>query len=374
VQTWLLSQTGHLSVLDTASAYLFPGYLPVLLALAAVGWGVTRRRSAAPPDPGRWWRAGAGVLDLVAALLLAGAIALTVVGAMKLRIGSTIVFSSRSPWRPWLFFALAAALRVALTRRVPFVVAPRLRRSADVVQRWWAARRRSMLAFYTGLTLVSLWLSIGPPLGVWPLVYWLPGLNFIRVPSRFTVLAVLGLAVLAGMGFDRLAARLRPRLRTLVAVVVGFLLVGEFAAMPMATMPYRFEVPMVDRWLDGRPKPFAIAEVPSPDPSMSGAFERRQTAYMLHSTAHWQKTVHGYGGILPALHERLYREIARFPDEASLTSLTRLGVTYIVVHTELYPPGEWQDVSARIDQYEAWLRLEHVAGTGRVYSLRRPAR
>jgi hypothetical protein len=42
---------------------------------------------------------------------------------------------------------------------------------------------------------------MGPPLGIWPLVYWLPGLNFIRVPSRFTILALLGLAVLAAFGF-----------------------------------------------------------------------------------------------------------------------------------------------------------------------------
>src|SRR5262245_26112138 len=61
--------------------------------------------------------------------------------------------------------------------------------------------RRAVL-FYALLTLFSVWLTLGPPVGLWPLVYWLPGLNFIRVPSRFMLLAILGLAVLAGFGVE----------------------------------------------------------------------------------------------------------------------------------------------------------------------------
>jgi hypothetical protein len=45
----------------------------------------------------------------------------------------------------------------------------------------------------------------------------------------------------------------------------------------------------------------------------------------------------------------------------------------VVVHTELYPPGEWEQAAARIDRHAVRLRLEHVAGPGRVYSLRPPA-
>jgi hypothetical protein len=115
-----------------------------------------------------------------------------------------------------------------------------------------------------------------------------------------------------------------------------------------------------------------IAEVPLPDPMNAGAFERRQTQYMLHSMAHWQKTVHGYSGWRAPLHEQLYLEMRNFPDEASLRSLAGLGVTYIVVHTELYPPGEWPQVEARLGFWEDWLRLEHTGGTGRVYSLTNP--
>jgi len=43
----------------------------------------------------------------------------------------------------------------------------------------------------------------------------------------------------------------------------------------------------------------------------------------------------------------------------------------VVVHTELYPPGEWDQVASRLDRYSSRVQLEHVAGTGRVYSLQR---
>jgi hypothetical protein len=281
VQTFLLSLFHAPGLLETASAYLFPGYIPLLLAAAAAVYAVLRRE-------------GAG-------------------------------------WRP------------------------------------------GSVAFYGVLALVAVWLSIGPPLGLWPLVYWLPGLNFIRVPSRFTILAVLGLAVVAGAGFDRLTSGLTPRRQRAWTAAITLLLVLEFAAIPLTLDPGHVDAPLADRWLATQPAPFAVAEVPLPDPLQNGPFERRQTMYMLHSMAHWQKTVHGYSGIRAPLHDRLYVRLRSFPDDASLDELASLGVRYVVVHTDLYEPGEWEQVAARIDRYDRWLQLEHVAGAGRVYSVHRPA-
>ena len=286
VQTFLLSWLPGPPILDTASAYLFPGFLPLLLAAAALAAALVRRS--------------------------------------RKRVGAP------------------------------------------------TGRRPGAVAFYGLLALVSLWLSIGPPLGVWPLVYWLPGMNFIRVPSRFTMLAVLGLAMVAAAGFDWLAARLAPGRQRLFAAAVTLLLVVEFAAVPLAVTPYRVDIPLADRWLATRPGPFAVAEVPLPDPLQAGPFERRQTMYMLHAMGHWQRTVHGYSGIRAPLHDRLYALLRNFPDPASIDELARLDVRYVVVHTELYPPGEWEQVSARIDGHGSRLRLEHVAGTGRIYSVQRP--
>jgi len=44
-------------------------------------------------------------------------------------------------------------------------------------------------------------------------------------------------------------------------------------------------------------------------------------------------------------------------------------VNYIVVHTDLYPEGEWPRVEQRLEEFGGWLRLEHQEDAGRVYKL-----
>jgi hypothetical protein len=255
---------------------------------------------------------------------------------------------------PRLSAGWAAAISVWRPRRIPL--------------------RNSALAFYGLLTLLTVLLTIGPPLGIWPLVYWMPGLSFIRVPSRFTILGMLGLALMAACGFERLSARLQPDRRRIAAVAVGALLVVEYLAIPLEVSPYRVEIPAVDRWLATQPGVFAIAEVPLPDPADAGAFERRQTAFMMHASAHWQKTVHGYSGFRAPIHEQLFRLLREFPSDEGLRRLSQLGVSRIVVHTDLYEPGEWPAVESRIARFPGRLRLEHTEGAGRVYSLHPPGR
>ena len=225
------------------------------------------------------------------------------------------------------------------------------------------------VTFYVLLTLVSIWLSIGPPVSLWPFVYWLPGMNFIRVPSRFMMLALLGFAVLSGIGFDRITARLRARARSVCAATCVLLLTAEFAA-PLQTVEYRVDIPAIDRWLDTQPKPFVIAELPLANPRNLGAWERWHTTYMLHSTAHWQKTVEGYSGLRPPRHEALYDELTRFPDERSLDALRSVGVTHVVVHAASYDPAHWQQVETRLGAFQDRLTLEHVEGEGRVYLMK----
>ena len=237
--------------------------------------------------------------------------------------------------------------------------------------RLWSAQPRFV---YLALTLIALWLAAGPPIGIWPLVYWLPGLNFIRAPNRFVLLAIVGLAVLAGIGFDRLAASSASfsRRRGTLATIVGALLVGEFAALPLGTAPYAVELPAIDRWLARHAATMGamtIAEVPLPDSRDLNRRERRQTLFMLHSTAHWQKTVHGYSGIRPPQHEALYRALLRFPDDDSVAKLEALGVTHVVVHTDLYAPDDWATVNARLTAFSPRLQFVHEETGGRVYSI-----
>jgi hypothetical protein len=275
LQQWVLAWLPGLRVNETASANLFPGYLPIVLALVAVMGAIRVRRHRDPAD-----------------------------------------------------------------------------------------RRIDPTPLYLAFALLGIWISMGPPLGVWPLIYWLPGFSFIRLSSRFMLLAMVGFAALSGLGIQHLASRAAGTTRRWLIVGVAGAMIGEFADMPLPMTPYVVTIPAVDRWLATRPGTFAIAEFPA------SSVVRYQTTYMLHSMGHWQRTIHGYSGFEAPLHTRLYQELRGFPDEASLHRLNELEIAYLVVHEEMYRPGEWAQVQERLQRFSDRLTLEYSEGTGRVYALR----
>jgi len=352
VHQWLLERLHASGINDSAGAYLFPGALTLILALCAV-----------LPRAGRLRSALAALLDTALVAAAGAAVYRAAIGPLRIRAGDTTLLSVRRPWHAWVVAALAAAARIGLARTVPFDARARIA--------GWRRARRDPAPLYFLIAAVSVWIAIGPPVGIWPLLYWLPGFNFIRVPSRFVLLGVLGVAVLAGVGFERVTARVASA-RPLLTAIAAALLVAEWAAMPFAIAPARAGVPAIDRWIGSQPPSWVIAEVPLADPQDLGRSERRHTIYMLHSTSHWRKTVEGYSGLRPPLHERLYAELAEFPDAASLRDLAALGVTHVVVHVDEYEAAEWPAVARRIDAYGHWLRLEHEEDGGRVYSIHAP--
>lgn len=245
--------------------------------------------------------------------------------------------------------------------------------SADVSPKDSRTRwRNNPVALYALILAIAIWFVIGPPFGLWRWTYSWPVFSFMRVPTRFVMLEILALAILSGFGFEWLRRKLSPTTGRAVTMAVFVLLAAEFTAIPLATEPYQVRPASADRWLASRPKPFAIAEVPVPDSLSFNTQAVWETRYMLHATAHWQKTVHGYSGVEPAFHSALMRQMITFPDEPSLSALAGLGVDYVVMHPRLYQPEDLPAVEARIAQYRDWLKLEYSSADGRVYSLRRP--
>jgi hypothetical protein len=233
-----------------------------------------------------------------------------------------------------------------------------------------AGWRNDAVGFYALLGAGSALMFAPPPLGLWQFVHWLPGFNFIRMPSRFITIVVLCLGVLLAAAIDRLTGRLSPALRAVAVVAVAFGLLAEYVSYPFPAVPYSVPVPAVDRWLDTRPKPFVVAELPVPSPGNWGAHERMQVESMLHATAHWQKTIHGYSSLRRPLHSRVYLELTAFPDERSISSLRELGVNYVIVHTDKYPEDRWREVESQLARFPE-LQLIHRDGPGRVYTFRR---
>lgn len=237
----------------------------------------------------------------------------------------------------------------------------------------WRPMRRRLRDDPTGyfgfLGLVATLMFVTWPIDTWRYVHALPGFNFIRVPSRFILLVMLCLAMLAAAAFDRLTARLSPRTRIIAAALLATLLLAEYSSYPFAGVPYTLEIPAIDRWLNTLPKPFTIAEVPVPSPGNLGQYERHHTTAMLHSTAHWQKTVHGYSGIRRPLHDELYMKLTDFPAPAAIDALREVGVTHVVVHTEQYSGDQWPAVESRLVGSPD-VTLLHSEGAGRVYAVR----
>jgi hypothetical protein len=231
-----------------------------------------------------------------------------------------------------------------------------------------ATRDRAWRWAYLAMAIVSVWLAIGPPFGIWRWIYWLPGLNFVRVPSRFMMLGMLALAVLAGFGVDRIVGGLQRR--TLATFFVAAALLAEFTFVPLAGMPYRVELPSADRWLDSQPKPFGVVDLPLTDSASLIRREERAALFMVHSMAHWQPIVEGYSGTSPPPYGVWYDTLTHFPDDASLKLLKEIGVRYAVVHVDLIPPTERGDFEQRVSAAGDRIVLEYKDDAGRVYRIR----
>jgi hypothetical protein len=258
---------------------------------------------------------------------------------------------------------LFPGLLVLLLAGLAFV--PDTGSSATQVLPLRARMRQSVAGAYGLVAMAATSLFVSWPTNLWRYAFAWPGFNFIRVPARFVILALLGLAVLSNSAFERL---MRGRSRGSYwtwTTALAMLLVAEYATVPFNSVPFTLEVPAIDQWLARQPTPFAFAEVPVPGVL---APERQQTQVMLHSTAHWQRTVHGYSGIRPPLHWELNRLLKGFPDESSVGRLRDLGVRYVVVHSEQYRHGEWPAVEARLAAFPG-LRLLHVEGDGQAYEV-----
>lgn len=368
VDRWIVQQLPDWTWLKgEPDAWLFPGIVPLVLFVIGL---YLHAASAAPSAPHRGFRRLATVLELLAVALLALAMWVTLFGGIRLRAGTTVWFSAHGA-SPWLQLAAILAIRSSIRRFAPLTIGPRLARARE----WFGVWRRSFntpdhLWFYAALFLMSLWLAIGPPFGIWRLMYWMPGLNFVRMPSRFTVVGMLGLGMVAAAGFDRLTARSGSGAKLGAAALCAALLVGEFAALPMTSEPYAVNPLPIDRWIGTQPERMALLEMPMSDSLGTPSRERWTTQFMLHSMAHWKPLFVGFSGIQPPGYQDNYWKFVKFPDADSLALARQLGLTHVILHTSLVDPTERKMFDDRFAAFADQVRLVHTEGEGRLYAIR----
>lgn len=225
--------------------------------------------------------------------------------------------------------------------------------AAIALTRGWRVSRSGVM-FGALALLLSVWLSLGPqvqldtqPVGI-PSLYALltefPGFSASRVPARFATIAVMALAVLAGIALSRWN---EGRARV-VPAIAGVLILIEGAAFPLPTNAtwtsapahiappparlYRLaDAPPVFRYLARLDANAAIVHFPFGLPE-------REIQYGYYAMMHGRRIVNGYSGAFPPSYNMRLGVLANPTADPTLveTILDVDGVTHAVVHGAAY--------------------------------------
>jgi hypothetical protein len=190
-----------------------------------------------------------------------------------------------------------------------------------------AARVGSVLGFYVLAALVTWMLALGPTItflgrrlsvpGPFLWLAALPGVNGLRVPSRFWLITLLCLTVAMGLVVaDVLRGRSRIVKALAVAVLAAVVLADGWAPLPVAALPPQVANP---ERLAGK----VVFEMP-PD---SGA---RDVAAQYRAVVGGWRTINGYSGYAPKYYSAL-RDAARFEEDQLFPPLRARGDLEVIV-------------------------------------------
>jgi hypothetical protein len=163
-----------------------------------------------------------------------------------------------------------------------------------------------------------------------------PALNLFRVPSRFAVLVVFGMAGLAALGFAELQRRGGRRISLIAAPLFVPVMLLEWAVVPPANMrPQPEATPAIYQLLSGL-NVHALVSLPCYRLGPSWPLD---ADYMLYSTTHWLPIVNGYGRADPSAWRWVAGAVNAFPGPNSAIRMRRVGIDTIVLHSARYADG-----------------------------------
>lgn len=203
-------------------------------------------------------------------------------------------------------------------------------------------------------------LSLGPDIRIFghlvTLPYrWLyddlPGFSSMRDADRFGMVALLGLQLLAGIGFAAGWERLRPHLSVrrlvpvgtlLLVLLIGAALTESYARVGAVTVPNDHATNAVYDWLADQP-PGPVFELPANGLWRNLGWNIDQ---MYRSTIDWHPIVAAYGSFLPQLYVNFMvafhggTTARSVVDAGNVGLLQDIGIRYVVVHRQ--PGYDWQ--------------------------------
>jgi hypothetical protein len=237
---------------------------------------------------------------------------------------------------------------------------PMLTLAAAAILTWRPARPAAwVVPFFAAWAVLAFWLSLGPtprwlsePLGV-PGLYtllldYVPGFSGLRVASRFAMVLMLALSVLAGLAVAAVAIS-RRRLAAAMAAAAIAIQVGLFASFPLTRdtpmgvgplqpVPASLDpagpvAPIYHRLRAATDPTAVVVELPFGEL----AYELR---YMFFGLAHERRLLNGYSGVFPPSYRARVVPL-RAPWNNPAAAWQALGpATHAVVHGEAWEPAQ----------------------------------
>jgi hypothetical protein len=172
----------------------------------------------------------------------------------------------------------------------------------------------------------------------------LPGWDAIRTPGRLATFSSLTLALLAAAGAEaavRAARRRRWPAPSAIAIagVLGLAIVAEGRSLPFDPFDNQAQPPVP-------PSGPTTADIPEPQLHLPALTAKENRAFQLESTQGFPEIVNGRASTNPAVVLDLVRDMANFPDAATVRELREYGVRTVVLHTGL-TLGTPQQAAAR---------------------------
>lgn len=227
-----------------------------------------------------------------------------------------------------------------------------------------AARGTREAMWAAAVTVTGFVLSLGPRIdvagvqlpGPFLLLRWLPGGTLLRTPSRLGVLALVGLGLLAALGWTRLMKG--RRFPAALALAAAALMTLEAWPVDLAGAVRPFpRAPASVEWLRTA-APGVVLELPWDTPNDSAL-------YVYWSTRHWQRMVNGFGSFDPPGISGFGLLGNRWPSAYSAAQFRKAGIRYVVVHMDrVRAPHKARILAAALPE---GVRLEADFVADRVY-------
>jgi hypothetical protein len=160
--------------------------------------------------------------------------------------------------------------------------------------------------------------------GPWALLRYVPLVGAARMPTRFSIVAALGLAILLAGALAALGSRF-PRQRRLMTATVAALLLFELAPAPRTL--YSASVPAVYDLIGADPRPVRVLQLPfgvRDGTFTAGDFSPR---YLFYQTKHGKRLI---GGYLSRISQKRVHELRAQPTLDALVTMSE--------DTRLSPP------------------------------------